>query len=457
MNSAKLSGQPRGGFILVTLLVSTFFIMLLGVITTQLVLSNLQIAVNEQHRLNAQFSADAAIDHALQELNKDHAWSGTAGEQTLYEDSKVKVTYESTIVDDTDPLVKYIEAVGRTYSPKSDPEANNVRSYEAKLRGITGGNFSVVTGVGGLIMKNSARIVGGNVYVNGELEMSNSAQIGLTSIPVNVRVAHQSCPVPPDTTYPQVCAAGENGEPISMNGPSHIYGEVKATNQTDGSSMSNTGLVDGSPDPVELPVYDREAQKSAVAVEKTGLEGDCNLGQETWAANTKFDGSVTLKNNCTVIVEGNVWITGDLTAQNSAVIEVKDGLTEPPVIMVDGSQGLTTSNSVKLKSNADLVGFKIVTYYSTASCSPDCTDLTGADLENSQGHTTININNNSEGPQTEYYARWTKVEAGNNGNIGALVGQRIELSNALAVTFGTDVSDINEPQAWVLESYKRTF
>ena len=226
--------------------------------------------------------------------------------------------------------------------------------------------------------------------------------------------------------------------------------------------MSDPGLTASSgvtPEP--LPDYDRDAQKAAVATTLSGSTGSCSgSGSKTWAANTKFTGNVTLSNSCTVTIQGNVWITGNLRLQNAAVLIVKLGLTTPPVIMVDGNDGITIRNAAALLANLNIlnpVGFKLITYASNASCSPNCTNVTGVDLFNSKDKVTISIENAASAAQTEFYARWSKLVINNSGNIGALVGQTVELSNSAAITFGTSVSGFSGPTAWVVQSYKRTF
>lgn len=443
---------------LIALLLTTSFIVVAGLVTAQLALSNLQAAVIEKSRVNAQFATDAGIDDAIQHLNQDGDWPGSGGEITLFEDGASRATYQTTVTDDTsDPLKKFIHVTGRTYSPKTSATPRVERKYEVELRGVSGGNFSLVTGVGGLYMSNNSKIVGGNVYVNGEIEMSNSAQIGLTSSPVNVKAAHQNCPVPPNTTYPLVCNVGESGQPITIQNNAKIYGEVQATNQTSGAGMSSPGLVPGSPPPSALPTHDRDAQKAAVASEQTGSAAGCSNSTKTWPANLKINGNVTLSNSCRVTVAGNVWITGNVTLSNSAELIVQNGQSTPPVIMIDGSSGLQLANGTMLRSNSANIGFRVITYYSSAACSPDCADVTGPELYNSRNHQTISITNNASGPHTEFYARWTRVELSNGGNIGALVGQTVRISNSGTITFGTSVTGIGEAAAWVIESYKRTF
>jgi hypothetical protein len=208
-----------------------------------------------------------------------------------------------------------------------------------------------------------------------------------------------------------------------------------------------------------LPAHDRDAQVAAVASTQSASAASCSSGTKTWPANLKINGNVDVSNSCRVTVEGDVWITGTLNVSNSAQIIVSNSLSNPPAIMIDGSGGLSISNNALLKSNSNVtpVGFRMITYWSTASCSPNCPNVTGMDLYNSRNSTTISINNSAAGPQTEFYARWSRVSVSNGGNVGALVGQTVELSNSGTITFGTSVTGVGGVSAWIVDSYKRTF
>jgi Tfp pilus assembly protein PilX len=455
-----MSRSNQRGFILLTVMTTTIFVMMIGVASLELISSNLRTARAERYLISAQFAADAGLDDAIHHLNQDGTWTGSGSEQTLYSSSEYRTTYQTTVTSGSNEFQKFISVEAKAYTPASASSARYTRKYVTEMRGVASGNYSVVSGVGGLTMTNSSKILGGQVYVNGQLSMDNTAQIGLSTLPVNVSVAHQSCPTPADTNYPRVCNSGENGEPIKMLSPNtKIYGEVKGTNQTTGTNMFNPGLVSGSPAPAPLPTHDRTAQKSAVANTTSGAIVSCsNSSSYTWTANTKIVGDVSLS-KCDVTIEGDIWITGSVTMTNGAKVRVKSGLTTPPVIMIDGNNGLTMRNSSQFASNTNPtpVGFRVITYASNASCSPDCATVTGTDLYNSRDKTTLLIETSSEGPGTQFLARWSKLRLDNSGNIGALAAQTVTLENSSAVTFGTTITGFTGPQAWVVKSYKRTF
>jgi hypothetical protein len=447
--------KQQGSALLAIVLVFPF-LALIAVYYMELSVSSLRVARKDQFQTHAQFATDAGIDRAIQEINADGSWTGTGSEIELFNNGLVRTTYQTTVADVSGN--KVVTTVGRTYSPVTNTTPDSTITIEADLRPITAAEFSLVTGVGGLYMSNSAKIMGGDVYVNGEIEMSNTAQIGLSTNPVNLSVAHQNCPIPANASYPQLCGPG-NGEPISLNNSAHIYGDVKANNQVDGSDMSGPGLTASSGvAALPLPAHDRDAQKAAVTTTITGAAASCSGSQtRTYAANTRINGNVTISNNCIVTVEGDVWITGNLSISNSGQMRVSNSLgTTRPDVMVDGSSGATFSNSSRLVSNTSSTGFQIITYRSRASCSPDCANVTGTDLYNTRNDVTISLSNSAEGPNTIFYARWSRVNLNNSGQIGALVGQTVQLSNSGTITFGTSVPG-GGTTGYVLDGYRRQF
>jgi hypothetical protein len=445
----------QSGSILLLFLITLPFLILVSMYYMKLSLTSFQVARFDQLHTEAQLAADAGADYAIEAFSQDNTWNGTSGEVTLHSDSKLRTTYAVTISGDN--TSKTLSVTGRTYWPVSATTANRSVKINVDLKPVSNGTFSVISGEGGLYMSNKAKIVGGDVFVNGEINLSNSAQIGLSTAPVNVKVANLRCPNPPDATYPRVCGSGENGQPVTVANTAHIYGEVKATGQTNGSGMSNTGLVTGSTvAPQSLPTYDRAAQKAAVAQTITGTAASCSGNSTlTWQANTKITGDVTIGTKCKVTVLGDVWITGNLVTNNTSQIVVADSLGATiPHIMVDGSAGASFNQSSALVSNASGTGFEILTFYSNSGCSPDCSSVTGTALANSRTITTISLNQSATAPNAIFYAYWSQVSIGNSGQIGALIGQTININNTGTITFGTSTSTGGQT-VWIVKDYRR--
>lgn len=448
--------DQRGSIILVFLITLPFLI-LIAMYYMRLSLTSFQVARLDQLHTEAQLAADAGADYAVEQLGQNNSWSGTGtgSDVQIQSVNNVRTTFSAAVSGDS--TSKTVAVTGKAYWPANSATPTRTVSIYVDLRPVTSNTYSLVTGEGGLAMNNNSKIVSGDVFVNGTISLSNSAQIGLSTNPVSVEVADQACPQPPDSTYPVVCGSGQGGQPITISNLAHIYGAVKATNQTDGSGMSNSGLVANSTvAPKALPTYDRSAQKAAVTTTLTGSQASCSGNQSmTWLANTKITGDVSISNQCKVTVKGNVWITGSLNVSNSSKMIVDDSLgTTTPNIMVDGSNGARFSNGAQLVSNTSNTGFEIYTFYSKASCSPDCSSLTGIDLANSRTVTTISLSNNSSAPNTVFYAYWSQVQISNSGDIGAIIGQTVQLSNNSAITFGNSTS-LGGPTTWVVKGYRR--
>lgn len=443
--------DQRGSIILVFIIMVPFLIAI-TVYDMSESLTSYQVSRFDQLHTEAQEAADAGADYSIEQLAQNSAWSGTTSDVTVHSDSSVKTTFSSSVTGNASS--KTIAITGKTYFPLSSATPNRTVSIYVDLYPVTTGNYSIVAGAGGLYMSNSSKVTGGNVFVNGNINMSNSAQIGLTTNPVNVQVADDICPTsPPYDDYPQVCSSGN---PITINNTAHIYGTVTATNQTNGSGMSNTGLVSGGITPTQsLPTYNRAAQEAAVTNTMTGSAASCSNNQSvTWPANTKITGNVTMTQKCKVDVEGNVWITGTLNMSNTTqmIVDNSNGTTRP-VIMVDGAGGASFSNSSQITANSSGTGAEVITFYSTADCSPECSSVTGKDLFNSRTIATLNLAQSFAAPNSILYAYWTQVGLSNSGQIGAVIGQTISMSNTATITFGSSTGVPNT--TWVVKGYRR--
>ncbi len=463
------SNNKQQGFIMPVLVLTIAFIIALIVIVGSFSLTTYNLSTRENYRTSAQLAVDAGMDESLRLLNASPSWTGTSNEVTILDNGSIKTTYETVVENGATADKKVLAVTARTYSPSTSVTPKITRKFKLDVQAVTSGTgpSSVVTGVGGLILNNNAKITGGDVVVNGAISVASNAQIGLSTTPLanamNVRVAHTNCPVVADATYPRVCAPGENGQPITIGTNGKIYADVRATNQTISSRMYNPGLVPNQTvEPLTLPDYDRDGQKAAITqtLASTNSTIACGNNQtKTWPANVKITGNITMSNNCTVNLSGNVWITGNLTVGNNSKFVVPNSLgATMPVIMVDGSSGAEFSNNGTVKVNNVGTGIYLIAYWSSASCTPDCTTVTGTNLKNSQNVTKIELENNGSAPGSVLYARWSRVSVSNNGAIGAVAGQSIYLGSNAVINFTASVpgSD-NLTQTWVKRGYMRAF
>jgi len=454
--------KKQNGFILPLTLV---LIIALMVATTASIAFSLQFYRDTERnpdRSQALLAAEAGIEFALQELNQTPQGDATVAETNLaYNETQGRVTYQTSAVGG-DQNERTIISTGRVYIPADADEPVVTRRVESTVVGTSDGGAATVRAGQRLTISGGASIANGTVNVNGTLVMSGGTRIGTAQTPVNVNVAHNSCPTSADATYPRACTAGQ---PISITYGQSIFGEVKANNQTTGQMfMKNPGLTASSGVSSQrldgtwlLTTHNRDTQKAAVQHTISASAASCTSGNgtRTWQANTRItSGNVNISSNCKVTILGNVWIEGNLNLSGDGDIRVSPSLSSRPDIMIDGSNGLNMSGSGKILANNNDVGVRVLTYYSTASCSPECDDVSGASLASSETRTTINLSGgNNNAPASTFHAVWTQVNLGSGVSVGSLVGQRISMSGAGNVTFGGDLS--SGEKVWTIKNYRK--
>jgi hypothetical protein len=438
----------QGGFVLILSLIQSLVILTIMTGVMTLALYNLGAAKRSTYITNATYAAEAGADRVMYEINQDTAYTGTntvcpigtAGSNpvTLYNNATGRATYETCVTTGSITNEKIVYAVGKVYVPASSTAPKSTKTVRLVIEGTPAGSYTIQTGPGGLIMSNSATITTGPIFIGGYLTMSNTARIGSAASPVAVSVANMRCPTPVNSSWPQVCSMGTQNNPITINNSAHIYGDTKANGQTNTSGLTNPGLTASTGvTEVTLPDHDRTGQKAAVASTLTSSNASCSGSQnKTWAANVKVTGNVTLSNSCTITISGNAWITGNMNLSNTSQFKVAASVTSTPTVMIDGSSGITLSNQSVVAANAAGIGVNFITFYSGNGCSPDCTTVTGTDLNNSMNITTVSIGNQGLAASSTFYARWTALTLSNGGNIGAILAQKITLSNSGNITFG---------------------
>lgn len=438
--------DQRGMILTIVILVgAAFSIMSLAI--AQFSLAHFTTARRGVIQLDALALAEAGADDFMYNINQSSSYGSTcptySAPTTLHNDAvKGKGTYETCVQNGSISGEKIVFSIGKIYLPTTAAAPASTRKIKIVIINSTPSIYAIQTGPGGLILGNNVIIGNGEVYVNGRITMGNNSQIGTLATPTKVWAATHACPsgASPGPTYPLLCTSG--AQPISGgNSNTHIYGEVKGNSigSWSDSRYTNPGIVlptSGVP-ATGLPPFDRTAIKNAVNASGQTLTAaqasDCPGGVENWPANVKITGNIDLPNGCTITVNGDVWLTGnfdDGTSSNNAIIKPANALSSQVTIMIDGSGGFRPGNNWVLAANPLGVGFKVVTTWADAACSPDCTALNGNDLKNSEGDLTINLSNGFSGASgTTFYARWTKVRLANNGTVGSLVGQTVELSN----------------------------
>lgn len=448
--------EPQRGSFLVSVLVLTVFLTAIALSLSSLIASQYQHTAREAYVANAQLVAEAGIEQSVHQLNIDDSFTGYGSPQTFFNNStQGKGIFTTTVTTLTDNS-KTIVSTGKVYRVgMSQPYIT--RKVRVTVVGTSSSDYSVHSGPGGLILDGNATITNSNVYVGGTLTLNGDSAIGTYYNPVNVDVANQACPsgADPGSTYPQVCTDGS--QPITMDSNTNIFGSVCATGQTDNPGGIQTGdggagLEVGCEAPlVEQPTYDRAGQIAAVTTTHDGSDNSyvCN---NTWPANLELTGDVTLGNDCNVTITGNVYISGNLSIGGHTTITVDDSLgTTRPVIITDGT--IDVNGNISMIANSSGTGIKFISFKN--STGNPAANVTGTDLKNSQSMETISVQGNGNLPGMIFDAYWSKVNMGGNGQMGAAIGQTVELSGNGTVIFGTKLA--SGSKTWGITSYQQLY
>lgn len=477
-NLFKQSNDQRG-MVLITILVVGMIVTFVGLSLADLTISQYARTSENVYRANATLVAEAGIEETLHRLNADNSFTGFGSEQSFYDDEdRGRATYQ-TVVSDGPNGEKILESTGKTYRPNSE-ELVSTRSIQVTLVGTAAPVPSVVAGAGGLILGGAAKIYNSDVHVNGTISMAGSTQIGSNAKPADVSVAYANCPTGsnPGPTYPQVCTTGQPIYIPDWNNSS-IIGTVCATNQTQSKfpesqwnnndpqiragTSGGSGLVPGCIAEVKpMPTYDRAAHISRMTTTGSMSSNTYNCNnwisgaefKRTWPANLKLTGNVNIASACDLTITGDVYITGNFSVGGGATIRVADSLgSTVPRIVVDGTVDL--GGGGKVLENASGTSAQVISYKSAASCSPSCTNVTGTDLKKSQEQQNVTVDGGGTFAGLAVWAYWSKVKISGSGLVGSVTGQKIDMSGAGNITFGTTLS--SGTTTWTIRSYQRTF
>jgi len=461
--------DQRGSFMAAILLI-TIILVAIGVSLTEVVVTQYSHTKRSTFVANALLVAEAGIEKSLAEMNNDPGFNGFTAQQEFFNsEGQGRGVYTSVVESVSGDSTKVVTATGQVYRVNDTVNPVSTRKVKVTIVGTESEGYSVFTGPGGLLLSGSANITNSDVFVNGYIDLSGAAKIGTYNQPVNVNVAHQVCPPgnAPGTSYPAVCG---NGDAITMAYSTNIYGTVCATGQT--STGPNNNIQAGSTGqglqigcvtpPVSQPSYDRAAHIARMTSSESASDRDFDCSKyknpvgftRTWPANLQLNGNVKAASSCDLTITGDVYITGDLTIGGAAKIKVADSVgTDRPVVVVDGN--IDVGGSGQLIANASGTGVQFISFKSSASCSPSCTNLTGNDLKQTQDLLTVDVGGAANLPGMVFQAYWGRVKIGGSGSVGAAIGQTVDLRGAGTVTFGTKLS--SGSKTWTVTSYQQVF
>jgi hypothetical protein len=460
MTNTKNSQQ---GLVMVLVMIIVATLMIVGISLISQASSQYLLADNTAVDSNAVYTAEAGVEQSIQSLNANSSFTGYSTSQVFFNNLSQGYGVYTTVIGAAsgNSNAKVITSTGKIYDYNNHSRLKSSRVVEVTVVGTTSQGYSIMSGPGGLILSGSANITNSSVFVGGTISLTGAAKIGTSTKPLQVDVANKACLS--GSTYPVLCTSTQ---PISLDWSTNIYGSVCATGQTTKGPNNNIqtgtggqGLITGCTAPdVSVPVYDKSSQVAAVTTTAVGTSNTYVCASwpfdRTWPAKLKLTGNVSVDSSCNVVIKGDAYITGNLNIGGAAHISVDNSVgTTRPTILVDGT--ITVGGSASITSNSYGTGLQFVSYSSSgAACGSNCTatTLTGTALKTAQASTTVSVGGAVSVPGVIFNAQWGKIVVAGSGNVGAAVGQTVDLSGAGTITFGTVLS--SGVSTWTISSYQ---
>lgn len=291
-----------------------------------------------------------------------------------------------------------------------------IRKSKIKLKNNNGVSFhyGVQVGEGGIIMENSAQVIG-NVFSNGPI-------VGLNS----------------NIVKGDIISAGLFGSVAGAHATGTVYAHSISNSNIDKdayyATISNT-TVDGmlhpnSPDLAtsSLPITDEMIEEWKTAASVSVINAPCpyEINDDITIGPVKINCDLKIKGNDTIIIAGPIWVNGNIEIENSPVIKLASSLGANSVaVIADKPSNRTTSSKIELKNSAEFQNSgtegSYILFVSQNNSAENGGDEKAIVVENSlsgevlvyAGHGEINIKNGASLREVSGY----KIRLGNNTQV----------------------------------------
>ncbi|MFZ1360641.1 MAG: hypothetical protein WAS27_01235, partial [Candidatus Saccharimonadales bacterium] len=226
---------------------------------------------------------------------------------------------------------------------------------------VPASNAALIVGGGGLDVGGGGATVtsqGNEVYVLGNVTIGGASWVGGTPI-ARWNIANLGCATAAGD-YPKLCTT----PPIKYGGGNAgtLEGDICAVGRPASQGASLYHLNESCVPPIlSFPYFDKAAHVSSIT-KNPGTHPTCGVhsGPITLQENAKYDN--VHAGNCQMYLSGDIYVTGNFNISNTASLKVREGVTTPPVVMVNGR--VTVTNPSEIRANSAGVKPFIISFYS---------------------------------------------------------------------------------------------
>ncbi|KND48028.1 MAG: hypothetical protein AB201_00300 [Parcubacteria bacterium C7867-006] len=279
--------------------------------------------------------------------------------------------------------------------------------------------YGVQAGQGGFDLQNSSSIVG-NVYSGGPITGSGNI------------------------IYGDVVSSGPSGiiDGIHATGTAYSHTIQNSTIDKDAHYVTKTSTTVGgvsypnSPDLPDAPLPISDAQISTWESDATtGGTATCSGGTYTISSSRsigpiKIPCDLSISGNTTLTLNGAVWVTGNITVQNSVIIKVSPSFGNKSVMMIaDNPSNRSSSSKISLQNSSS---------FQNSGTAGSFVLMIAMNNSGENGGGTAAIENaNSAGGAVVLYAPHGLITLQNSINVKEVTAYRITLQNSAQVKYDT--------------------
>lgn len=321
-------------------------------------------------------------------------------------------SYATTTVADT--------STGKTLVSTGNVNSD-IRKVQASLVLGTGVAFyyGVQAGQGGFDLQNSSSIVG-NVYSGGPITGSGNY------------------------IYGDVVSSGSSGliNGIHATGTAYAHTIQNSVIDKDAYYVTRTSTTvggishPGSPDlpNADLPISDAQISTwesdAAAGGTVTCTGGTYSISANTTIGPKKIPCNLNISGNTILTLTGHIWVSGNITIQNSSIIKVSSSLGNKSVVMIADNPGnRTTSSTISLQNSSS--------FQNSGTAGSFVFMISMNNSGETGGGTQAIANANSSGGAVVLYAPHGLITLQNSINVKEVTAYRITLQNSAQVKYDT--------------------
>lgn len=283
-------------------------------------------------------------------------------------------------------------------------------------------HYGVQVGNGGFLMKNTSQIIG-NIYSNGSVTGENSNNVSADVISAG-----------PSGIVGGIKAGGtvyaHTIEDSEMGGDAY-YQHIS------GSSVSGTAYPNSADRPsLPMPISDSTIDdwKNAASANVINCSETYTIDSDVTLGPAKITCNLKIKNNPTVTIKAPVWVTGNVTFDNSPIIKTAPTLQGRSVAFIaDNPSNRTTSSKVSLNQQvsfeAGTAGSYLMFVSMNNSAEGGGSEIAIATEQGAAGNALL-------------YAPYGQIQLSQSASLKEITAHKITLRNSATVTYESGLSDL---------------